>query len=92
MELVVTFHFKMPGLPYMSYSFLVGSQEVFPQGIFSAGRGGGGGGSVKWTEYPQILYVINIHTGLRLCGLTNKVVAPDCSGFNHYIELFERYG
>ena len=45
---------------------------------------GGGEGGVKWTEYPQILYAINIHTGLLLCGLTNKVLAPDCSGFNHY--------
>lgn len=68
----------------MSYTFLVGSQEALPQGIFSGGGAEGG--------YPQILYAINIHTCLRLCGLTNKVFAPDCSGVNQYIELFERYG
>jgi len=60
--------------------------------VGGGGGGNGEGGSVKWTEYSQILYAINIHTGLHLCGLTNKVVAPDCSGFNHCIELFERYG
>ena len=90
MRLAVTVHFRMPGLPLMSYTFLVGSQEALPQGIYMGGVGGVG--SVKWTEYPQILYAINIHTDLPLCGLTNKVLVPDCSGFNCYIELIKRYG
>ena len=56
----------MPGSPFMSNTFLGGSQEVLPQGVFSGrvGRRGAGGGSFKWTEYLQILYAINIHTGL----------------------------
>ena len=41
MELVVTVHFKMHDSPLMSYTFLVGSQEALPQGIFSGGGGGG---------------------------------------------------
>jgi hypothetical protein len=45
MKLVVTVHFKMSGSPLMGYTFLVGSQEALPQGIFSGGRGG----CVKWT-------------------------------------------
>jgi hypothetical protein len=58
MELVVTVHFKMPGSPFMSYTFLVGSQEALPQGIFSGGGGGGGVSSGLKTHklYMQLIF------------------------------------
>jgi hypothetical protein len=45
----------MPGLPLMSYTFLVGSQEALPQGIYLY-MGGASSGLNTHKFYMQLIF------------------------------------